>query len=194
MAFPAVPDDLPVETFEDAYAFDAWLRRNHETAGVWIKMARKSSGITSIDWGAAVPVALCWGWIDGQRRSLDETWFLQRFTPRRPRSSWSKINVGHVERLIAEGRMQPPGLAQVEAARSDGRWDAAYSSGGSRTVPPELQAALDASPAAAAEFAKLDSSNRFAMCYRVETAKRAETKARRVAQFVELLERGERLV
>ncbi|MCW2920681.1 MAG: hypothetical protein JWL76_555 [Thermoleophilia bacterium] len=189
-----VPDDLPIETFEDAAAFERWLRAHHDTAaGVWIQMAKKSSGIASIDWAAAVPVALCWGWIDGQRRSMDETWFLQRFTPRRPRSVWSKINVEHVERLIAEGRMQPAGLAQVEAAKADGRWDAAYSISGNE-VPPELQAALDANPAAAAAFAELNKANRFAMCFRVQSAKRADTKARRVAQFLDLLERGERLV
>lgn len=186
-----VPDDLPIETFEDAEAFERWLRAHHDTAaGVWIQMATKSSGIASIDWASAVPVALCWGWIDGQRRSMDGTYFLQRFTPRRPRSVWSKINVEHVERLIAEGRMQPAGLAQVEAAKADGRWDAAYSISGSE-VPPELQAALDASPVAATAFAELNKATRFSLCFRVQTAKRADTKARRVAQFIDKLERGE---
>jgi uncharacterized protein YdeI (YjbR/CyaY-like superfamily) len=192
---PQLPDDLPIETFEDADAFDAWLRANHDSAaGVWIQMAKKSSGIASIGWGDAVPVALCWGWIDGQRRSMDEQYFLQRFTPRRARSGRSKINVGHVERLTAEGKMQPDGLAQVEAAKADGRWDAAYSSVGSGDVAPELQAALDANPTAAAAFRELNSANRFAMSYRVQTAKRADTKARRVEQFIGMLERGERLV
>jgi uncharacterized protein YdeI (YjbR/CyaY-like superfamily) len=124
---------------------------------------------------------------------MDDRWFLQRFTPRRPRSVWSKINVEHAERLIAEGRMQPAGLAQVEAARADGRWEQAYSISGGE-VPPELQAALDANPAAAKAFAELDKANRFAMCFRVQTAKRADTRQRRVEQFIGLLERGERLV
>ncbi len=183
-----VPDDLPVERFDDADAFEAWLREHHDSAaGVWIMMAKKASGITSITWDDAVPVALCWGWIDGQRRGHDEQFFLQRFTPRRKRSIWSKINVAHVERLIAEGRMQPAGLAQVEAAKADGRWEAAYSSVGSRTVPPELQAALDASPKAAAAFAQLNSQNRYAMCFRIENAKRLETKQRNAAKFVAML-------
>ena len=189
-----VPDDLPILRFADADAFEAWLRDNHDSApGVWIQMAKKASGIASISWDDAVPVALCWGWIDGQRRGMDEQFFLQRFTPRRPRSVWSKINVAHVERLTAEGRMQPAGLAQVEAAKADGRWEAAYHSVSSNHVPPELQAALDANPVAAAAFAKLSSANRFAMSWRVQTAKRADTKQRRVEQFVGMLERGERL-
>ncbi len=189
-----VPDDLPIKRFTDADAFERWLRDNHDIApGVWIQMAKKASGIASIGWDDAVPVALCWGWIDGQRRGMDEQFFLQRFTPRRKRSVWSKINVAHVERLIAEGRMQPAGLAQVEAAKADGRWDAAYHSVASNHVPPELQAALDANPAAAAEFAKLNSANRYAMSWRVQNAKRADTKQRRVEQFIGMLERGERL-
>lgn len=189
-----VPDDLPIETFVDADAFEAWLREHHDRApGLWIKMARKATGIPSVTWDDIVPVALCWGWIDGQRRGLDEQYFLQRITPRRQRSVWSKVNVAHCERLMAEGRMQPAGLAQVEAAKADGRWDAAYSSVGERSVPPELQAALDASPKAAAAFSELNSSNRYSMCWQVETAKRADTKARRAAKFVGILERGERL-
>lgn len=190
----SLPDDLPVLPFVDAEAFDTWLATHHaDTAGVWMQLARVKSGIASIRWEEAVPVALRWGWIDGQRRSLDDTWFLQRWTPRRPRSVWSRINVEHAERLIAEGRMMPAGMAQVEAARADGRWDAAYASVSSGEVPPELQAALDASPAAAAAFATLDSRNRYALCWRVATAKRAETKLRRAQQFVAMLERGERL-
>jgi uncharacterized protein YdeI (YjbR/CyaY-like superfamily) len=189
-----MPDDLPQLRFTDADAFDDWLREHHETAaGVWVQMAKQASGIESVTWKEAVPVALSWGWIDGQRRSLDEQYFLQRFTPRRARSIWSKVNVAHAERLIAEGRMHPAGLAQVEAAKADGRWGDAYDSGASMQVPPELQAALDASPRAAAAFAELDRANWYSMCWRVHTAKRADTRERRAAQFVELLERGERL-
>lgn len=184
-------DDLPVLPFADADAWDAWLQEHHADApGVWIRMAKKSSGIASVDWDQAVPVALRWGWIDGQRRGLDDTHFLQRFTPRRARSVWSAKNVAHVERLIAEGRMTPAGTAQVDAAKADGRWANAYEGGANMGVPPELQAALDASPTAAAAFAELKRADRYSMCWRVQHARRADTKERRAAQFVELLERG----
>lgn len=181
-------------TFADADAFDAWLDEHHaDVDGIWIQMAKAASGIESVSWKTAVPVALCHGWIDGQRRSHDDTWFIQKFTPRRPRSGWSQVNVAHVERLTAEGSMRPWGLAEVERAKADGRWAAAYQGVASREVPAELQAALDASPRAAAEFATLDSRNRYAMVYRVQTAKRADTRERRAAEFVAMLERGERL-
>jgi uncharacterized protein YdeI (YjbR/CyaY-like superfamily) len=190
----AVPDDLPVLPFETAAAFEAWLEAEHASApGVWIKMAKKASGIRSVGWDEAVPIALCFGWIDGQRRGLDATWFLQRFTPRRPRSAWSKINTNHVERLIADGRMRPAGLAHVEAARADGRWDRAYANQADARPHPDFQAALDASPEAAAFFATLRGTRRYAFIYRVEEAKRPETRTRRIARFVELLARGETL-
>ncbi len=189
-----VPDDLPVLPFASAEAFEAWLEAEHEhAAGVWIKMAKKASGIPSVTWDEAVPVALCFGWIDGQRRGLDETWFLQRFTPRKPRSRWSQINTEHVARLTAAGRMRPGGIAQVEAARGDGRWADAYAAQSSAVPPPDLQAALDASPEAAAFFATLRGANRYAVIYRVQDAKRPETRARRIARFVAMLERGETL-
>jgi len=188
---PAAAADGSV-AFASAAAFDAWLRVNHATQdGVWARLAKRASGIPSLTAEEAVPIALCWGWIDAQRKGLDDTWFLQRYTPRRARSRWSQVNVGHVERLTAAGRMQPAGLAQVAAAKADGRWAAAYSSMSSRTVPAELQAALDGNARAAAAFAALSSSNRWAFCLRVETSKRAKTKQRHVERAIEMLERGE---
>ena len=189
-----VPDDLPVLPFESAAAFEAWLEVEHLSArGVWVKMAKKASGIASVTWDEAVPVALCFGWIDGQRRGLDETWFLQRFTPRTPRSRWSRINTEHVARLVAAGRMRPAGLAQVEAARADGRWADAYANQADAGPDPDFLAALEANPAAAAFFATLRGSRRYAFLYRVADAKRPETRARRIARFVDMLARGETL-
>jgi uncharacterized protein YdeI (YjbR/CyaY-like superfamily) len=187
-----VRKDLPVITFASDAEWDAWLRKNcADSKGLWVMFAKKGNDESSLTKTEAIRTALCWGWIDGQIGSWDESWYVTRFTRRGPRSKWSKINVGHVEQLEAEGRMQKPGMAQVEAAKADGRWESAYSSAGSKQVPPELQTALDANPAAAAAFAALDSANRYAMCYRVETAKRAETKLRNAEKFVAMLERGE---
>lgn len=189
------PDGRAVLFFEDDDQFDTWLEENHdEVDGIWIQMAKAGSGHTSINWADAVPVAICHGWIDGQARRVDDSWYLQKFTPRRPRSNWSQVNVAHAERLMAEAKMRPWGLAQVESAKADGRWDAAYQPSSSREVPPELERALDASPAAAAAFAELDSRNRYAMVLRVQTAKRQETKERNAAKFVAMLERGEKLI
>ena len=187
-----LPDDLPLVPFATPSDWDAWLDANGESApGVWIQIAKKDSGIASVVWAEAVEVALAHGWIDGQARSIDDTWYAQRFTPRRPKSRWSKINRATAERLIAEGRMRPAGLRAVEAARADGRWDAAYDSPATATVPDDLQAALDAVPAAAAFFATLDGRNRFAILHRIGDAKRPETRARRIAGFVEMCAAGE---
>jgi uncharacterized protein YdeI (YjbR/CyaY-like superfamily) len=187
------PDGLPVLRFADADEFDAWLDRHHaEPSGIWIQMAKAGSGRRSISWATAVPVALCHGWIDGQSKRIDDEWFLQKFTPRRARSIWSQVNVAHAERLMAAGKMRPWGIAEVERAKADGRWGAAYQGSASRGVPEALQRALDASPRAAAAFAQLDSRNRYAMIHRVQTAKRQETQERRAAAFVAMLERGER--
>jgi len=189
------PDDRMVLFFEDAGEFDNWLEHNHaDVDGIWIQMAKAKSEHTSVTWADAVPVALSHGWIDGQARRVDDAWYLQKFTPRRPRSNWSQVNVAHAERLIAEGRMRPWGLEQVEQARADGRWEAAYQPSSSREIPSELQKALDASPSAAAAFAELDSRNRYAMVLRIQTAKRSETRERNAARFAEMLERGEKLV
>ena len=138
----------------------------------------------------ALESALCYGWIDGQRNRFDDVWFLQRFTPRRSRSNWSKVNCGKAEQLIEEGRMQPAGLREVERARADGRWDAAYDAPSTATVPPDLQQALDENPAAAAFFATLNSQNRFAILYRIHDAKKPETRARRIEKFVAMLNEG----
>src|SRR5215212_3844639 len=139
------PDELLILPFASAGTWEAWLEREHARApGVWVKIAKKETGIATVTYAEALDVALCFGWIDGQKSSFDASWFLQRFTPRRHGSRWSKRNTEHAERLIAAGRMRPAGLAQVEAARADGRWEAAYASQASATVPPDLQAALDA--------------------------------------------------
>jgi uncharacterized protein YdeI (YjbR/CyaY-like superfamily) len=194
VSLAASPDGLPVKRFADAGAFDSWLERHHaEPRGIWIQMAKAGSGHRSITWATAVPVALCHGWIDGQSKRIDDEWFLQKFTPRRPRSVWSQVNVAHVERLLQEGTMRPWGIAEVERAKADGRWQAAYQGSASRAIPEELQRAFDASPRAAAEFARLDSRTRYSMVHRVQTPKRPETRERTAAKFVTMLERGERL-
>ncbi|MEO6712573.1 MAG: YdeI/OmpD-associated family protein [Mycobacteriales bacterium] len=190
----AAKPDYPVLFFASQPEWESWLAAEHAAAdGVWIKMARKSTGIDSIDWPAALEVALCYGWIDGTRKRLDDVYFLQKFTPRRARSPWSQINIGHVERLIREGRMQPAGQAEVDRAKTDGRWERAYASPSKVQVPADLQTALDANPDAAAFFATLKSTNRYAVLYRIQDAKRPETRARRIATFVDMLARGETL-
>ncbi len=187
-------DDLPVLAFASAAELEAWLDEHHETApGLWLKLAKKGSGIPTVTYAEAVDLALCVGWIDGQSKGIDETWFRQRLTPRRPRSVWSKVNREKVARLEADGRMRPAGRREVERAKADGRWDAAYDPPSTATVPDDLRAALDASPTAAAAWDALNAANRYAMLNRVQTAKRAETRARRIAQFVGMLERGEKL-
>jgi uncharacterized protein YdeI (YjbR/CyaY-like superfamily) len=185
---------LPILAFADPAALEAWLAEQPPgSAGIWLNLARKGSGIASVSRAEAVDAALCFGWIDGQLDTYDERSWLIRFTPRRPRSKWSLINRERAEALIAEGRMRPPGLAEVEAARADGRWTDAYPPHSRAAPPPDLQAALDASPKAAAFFATLKGANRYAIIYRVLDAKRPETRAPRVAEFVAMLERGETL-
>lgn len=185
-------DGLPTLPFASAEAWEAWLEDNHAVAdGVWIKMARKASGIESVRYPEVLESALCFGWIDGRREKLDDTWFLQRFTPRRSRSKWSRINREKAERLMAEGRMRPAGLAEVERAKADGRWEAAYAGQRAMTVPEDLQRELDSRPAAKAFFEQLSSQNRYAILYRLQDAKRPETRARRLEKFVAMLEAGE---
>jgi len=181
-----------VLTFASQADWEAWLDEHHATSdGVWIKMAKKGSGIPSVAYPEVLDTAICFGWIDGQRKALDEQCFLQRFTPRRARSRWSQINRDKAEALIAAGRMRPAGLAEVERAKADGRWDAAYGGQRTMTVPEDLQRELDARPQAAAFFAQLSSQNRYAILYRLHDAKRPETRARRLAKFVAMLEAGE---
>jgi uncharacterized protein YdeI (YjbR/CyaY-like superfamily) len=185
------PDD-PVELFATPADFERWLRKHHAKAScVWVKYAKKKSGIASIDWNQAVDVALCYGWIDGQAKSLGETYSLQRFTPRGKRSRWSKVNRERVERLTKAGRMQPAGLAEVERAKADGRWDVAYDSPASATVPDDLAKALAKSPKAKKFFESLSSQNRYSILYRLQEAKRPETRARRLEKFIEMLTKGE---
>lgn len=187
-------DTDPVVPFESPAAWEAWLAEHHATSdGVWLQIAKKASGIPTVTHAEALDVALCHGWIDGQRKALDEMWFLQRFTPRRSRSNWSKINRAKVEQLTAEGRMRPAGLAEVERARADGRWDAAYDAQRTATVPDDLRRALDQNPVAAANFATLNSQNRYAILYRIQDAKRQETRARRIETFVAMLNEGSTL-
>jgi uncharacterized protein YdeI (YjbR/CyaY-like superfamily) len=184
--------DPPILPFATRAKWAAWLRKHHtEQDGVWVKFAKKASGVPTVSFEEALEVALCWGWIDGQSRSLDETWYLQRFTPRRARSTWSKRNREKVLALIERGEMQPPGLAEIERAKADGRWDAAYDSASTITVPDDLRAALDAKPKAAKAFGELDGQNRYAILYRVHQAKRPETRERRIKDFVAMLARGE---
>jgi uncharacterized protein YdeI (YjbR/CyaY-like superfamily) len=185
---------LPVLSFADAAAMEAWLERHGaDSAGFWLRLFRKGSGVASVGKAEAVDSALCHGWIDGLMNPCDGTSWLIRCTPRRPRSKWSAINRERVEALIAEGRMRPAGLAEVEAAKADGRWADAYPPHSRAEPPPDLQAALDASPKAAAFFATLKGANRYALIYRVLDAKRPETRAKRIAGFVAMLERGETL-
>jgi uncharacterized protein YdeI (YjbR/CyaY-like superfamily) len=184
-------DDLPVELFPSQANWEAWLEQHHASVpGVWVKFAKKGSGVQSVSYGDAVESALCFGWIDGQMKSLDERFYLQRFTPRRRRSSWSKVNVEKATALVEAGRMRPAGLAEIERAKADGRWDAAYEPPSKITVPEDLERALDANPKARAAFDALDSQNRYLILYRVHGAKRPETRARRIAQFVEQLAEG----
>ena len=185
-------DGLPRIPFRSSSEWERWLEDNHAgSAGVWVKMAKKSSGIESVHYPEVLESALCFGWIDARREALDERYFLQRFTPRRARSNWSRINRETAERLIAEGRMRPRGLAEVERAKADGRWEAAYHGQKRSTVPDDLRRELDARPKAKAFFAELNSQNRYAILYRLQDAKKAETRARRLEKFVAMLEAGE---
>jgi uncharacterized protein YdeI (YjbR/CyaY-like superfamily) len=189
---PAAKRDLPVKRFRSQAAWQKWLQAHHEKSqGVWIEFAKKASGVASVNYKEALEVALCYGWIDGQTASVDETWYRQRFTARRPRSKWSQINRASVERLHAEGRLAPAGIREMEAAQRDGRWAAAYPASRNMTVPPDLEAALAENPRAGHMFEKLDRQNRFAILYRLHDAKRPETRQRRLANFVGLLARGE---
>jgi uncharacterized protein YdeI (YjbR/CyaY-like superfamily) len=171
-----------------------WLRKNHpKSSGVWLKLAKKNSGSPSVSYAEALEIALCYGWIDGQKKSYDESFWLQKFTPRGAKSIWSKINKAKAGELIKSGRMKPAGLKAVERAKQDGRWDAAYDSPSVSTVPPDFQARLNKSAKAKAFFATLNSANRYAILFRIQTAKKAETRARKIEQFIEMLERKEKL-
>jgi uncharacterized protein YdeI (YjbR/CyaY-like superfamily) len=188
-------DGLPRLRFASDAEWEQWLEETHAASdGVWIETAKKDAGIESVRYPEVLDAALCFGWIDGRREALDERFFLQRFQPRRPRSRWSRINREKAERLIAEGRMRPAGLVEVERAREDGRWEAAYESARTIGVPDDLRRELEARPKAQAFFAELDSQNRYAILYRLQEAKKPETRARRLAKFVAMLEAGETIV
>jgi len=184
----AYGDEAPEIFFPDAAAFEAWLEKHvaHQP-GVWLKVAKKSSGIPSLTDDEAVDVGLCFGWISGQRRGLDATYYLQKYVPRRPRSRWSQVNVRKVKELLAAGRMRPAGLAEVDAARADGRWDAAYVSQKEATVPSDLADALAVSPAAGTAFAALGKSEQYAVILDVVTARTQATRESRIARAVATL-------
>jgi uncharacterized protein YdeI (YjbR/CyaY-like superfamily) len=188
------PKELPVALFADQHEWLVWLDANHASSpGLWLRLAKKASGIPSVTYAEALEVALCYGWIDGQKKSYDESSWLQKFTPRGARSIWSKINREKAQALIASGQMKPAGLKAIERAKQDGRWDAAYDSSSTASVPSDFQAALESNPKANAFFATLNSTNRYAILFRIQTAKKAETRARRIQEFIAMLERHEKL-
>lgn len=187
-------DELPILLFAGPTELEAWLQANHaESGGAWLKIAKKGAPEPSVTYAEALELALCFGWIDSQKRGHDDTHFLQRFTPRRPRGRWSKINREKAEALIAAGAVRPAGVAEIEAAKADGRWEAAYEGQRTARVPDDLQAELDANPAAREFFAGLDSANRYAVIYRLNDAKKPETRERRLRKFISMLERGEKI-
>ncbi len=186
-------DGLPVRTFASPAALERWLEAHEEEPGVWLRIAKAGGGGRSVTYAQALETAICFGWIDGQKAPLDESWWLQRFTPRRPTSAWSKVNCAKAEALEQAGRLRARGRREVEAAKADGRWDAAYAGQRTAEVPPDLQAALDASPEAAAFFATLSRTNRYAVLYRIGAVKRPETRARKIEQYVAMLEAGQTL-
>ena len=188
----SIPDDRPIMTFETAQAWEAWLEENGgNSPGIYIKMAKKASGVLSVNYAEALEVALCHGWIDAIRKRYDDSFFLQKYTPRGPRSIWSEINKKKVQALIKAKLMRPAGLATVKRAKENGQWERAYAPPRTITVPPELEAALKKNKKAAAFFQTLTGSNRFAILHRLHTAKKEETRAKRLALFMGMLERGE---
>jgi uncharacterized protein YdeI (YjbR/CyaY-like superfamily) len=186
--------DLPTLPFATKNKWLDWLaRQDDKSAGVWLKLAKKDSGIPSVTYDEAVEAALCYGWIDGQKKGFDEKYWLQKFTPRGPKSIWSKINTLKAEKLIASGEMKPAGLKAIEAAKQDGRWDAAYESQKNISIPEDFESALNQNKKAKVFFATLNSVNRYAILFRIHNVKKAETRARRIKQFIEMLEKNEKL-
>lgn len=195
---PVVPDPKKIKAFQTAAAFEAWLSKNHnKETELWLKIHKKASGLPTVTYAQALDVALCWGWIDGLKKSFDENSFIQRFTPRTAKSPWSQINRDHVARLTKAGRMTPHGQRYIDAAKADGRWDAAYAPIRSITresMPPDLLKAIAANPRARATFAKLGRQNLFALTYRTNNMKTPEGRARKIATLVDMLARGETIV
>ena len=186
--------ELPTLAFASQEKLSAWYTKNHDTSpGIWLKVAKKDSGIPSVTIVEALDVALCYGWIDGQRDAFDDKYYLQKYTPRRPKSIWSKINVEKVARLIKSGEMQPAGLKAIEAAKADGRWAKAYDGQKNMSVPEDFQAALNKSKKAKAFFETLNRVNQFAILFRIHNVKKAETRTRKIKQFIEMLEKGEKI-
>lgn len=195
---PVVPDPTRIRRFRTAAAFERWLSANHaREPELWLRVYKKASGVPTVTYGEALDVALCWGWIDGLRKAFDADSFLQRFTPRRAKSVWSQVNRDHVGRLVAAGRMTPHGQAQIDAAKADGRWDAAYApmrTASHDTVPEDLRAAIMKSPRARRTFATLSRQNLFALAFRTTAMKTPEGRARKIAALVAMLARGETIV
>jgi uncharacterized protein YdeI (YjbR/CyaY-like superfamily) len=186
--------ERPVLAFANKKKWSDWLAKQHEkSSGIWLKLAKKDSGIPSVTYDEAVDAALCYGWIDGQKKGYDDKYWLQKFTPRGPKSIWSRINTEKAERLIASGEMKPAGMTAIESARQDGRWEAAYASQKNSSIPEDFQAALDQNAKAKAFFSTLKSAERYSILFRIHNAKRPETRARRIQQFVEMLERNEKV-
>jgi len=187
-------DNLPTIDFASQQTWETWLQEHHaEEKGVWLKIAKKESGTPSVSYAEALESALCYGWIDGQKASFDTQYWLQKFTPRRSKSIWSKVNCDKAMLLIETGIMQSAGLREVELAKADGRWDASYASQSKITIPDDLQHALDNNPQAREFFATLNSTNRYAILFRIQTAKKAETRAARIRKFVDMLAKHEKI-
>lgn len=186
--------NLPILLCDSPQAWENWLGEHHaQTQGVWLKMAKKGAGVASVSYAEALDAALCYGWIDAQKKSYDDAFWLQKFTPRRPKSVWSKVNTEKVTQLIASGKMQPAGLRAVDGAKQDGRWEAAYQPQSTLTVPDDLRAELERHPQAQAFFDTLNKINRYAICYRIETARKPETRRARIEKFIAMLENHDML-
>lgn len=186
--------ELPVILFDRQKSWKSWLGKNFaSSAGVWLKLAKKSADLQSVSYQQALDIALCYGWIDGQKKSGDKSYWLQKFTPRGPKSIWSKINRAKAKKLIAGGYMQAPGLAAIERAKANGRWQAAYDSHRTARLPEDFRQALNHNNAAKAFFSTLNSQNRYAILFRIQTAKKIETRQKRIAQFIAMLEKQEKL-
>ena len=187
-------DQLQVMPFETQQDWETWLKEHHaDTKGIWLKLAKKAAGTPSVSYAEALDSALCYGWIDGQKASFDDKYWLQKFTPRGARSIWSKVNCDKATALIAEGRMQLAGLRQVELAKSDGRWETAYESQSKITIPDDFQRELDKNQRAKEFFSTLDSANRYAVLFRIQTAKKPETRSARIQKFIEMLSQHQKL-
>ncbi len=187
-------DTRPIISFETQQNWERWLTEHHtETEGLWLKIAKKEAGISSVNYAEALESAICYGWIDGQKASFDDKYWLQKFTPRRAKSIWSKVNCSKALALIAEGRMQPAGIRQVELAQADGRWEAAYESQSKITIPDDFQRELDNNSKAQEFFTTLNSVNRYAILFRIQTAKKPETRSARISTFIEMLANNQKL-